>query len=310
MPDPVITKLIIKRGEEADRVTATLAAGELAYITDTKRLYTGDGSTLGGVPIPNIDNNTLVYDNNHVLGVNTTYTNALYYSKTDDATFASAVSRSINLPSDGILVGTTVSNMTVAGAISGESGITVTPVGTNPRVFNITHDNVTSADTIIDIPPDKLIDTVHVNKTGHVTSITTRNYIPPTIVLNPGLRVTDDTAYISWEHVDPNINQYTVWADPLTGTTDLSSLFDPTSPDLVLTVIGQNYIDGGNVAYVSPLSSETVYYIKVTFDHDNTTYSSNFISVSTLSAEPPVPTPTPTLTPTPTNTPTPTPTPT
>jgi len=40
--------LKIRRGTDAERLTITPAEGELIYTTDTKELYIGDGSTVGG----------------------------------------------------------------------------------------------------------------------------------------------------------------------------------------------------------------------------------------------------------------------
>jgi hypothetical protein len=39
----------IRRGTNAERLTITPAQGELIYTTDTKKLYVGDGATLGGI---------------------------------------------------------------------------------------------------------------------------------------------------------------------------------------------------------------------------------------------------------------------
>jgi hypothetical protein len=39
----------IRRGTDAQRLTVVLEQGEVAYTTDTKKLYVGDGTTLGGV---------------------------------------------------------------------------------------------------------------------------------------------------------------------------------------------------------------------------------------------------------------------
>lgn len=41
----------IRRGTNAERLTITPAQGELIYTTDTKKLYVGDGSTVGGTAI-------------------------------------------------------------------------------------------------------------------------------------------------------------------------------------------------------------------------------------------------------------------
>ena len=41
--------LLLRRGTQAERNAITPVEGELIYTTDTKRLYAGDGATLGGV---------------------------------------------------------------------------------------------------------------------------------------------------------------------------------------------------------------------------------------------------------------------
>ena len=40
--------LQVRRGTNAERLSITPLAGELIYVTDTKQLYIGDGSTVGG----------------------------------------------------------------------------------------------------------------------------------------------------------------------------------------------------------------------------------------------------------------------
>lgn len=45
-----LLKLLVRRGTDADRKNVTLSEGELGYTVDTKKLYIGDGQTLGGVP--------------------------------------------------------------------------------------------------------------------------------------------------------------------------------------------------------------------------------------------------------------------
>jgi microcystin-dependent protein len=44
-----LLKLLIRRGLDADRQSVVLTEGELGYTTDTKKLYVGDGQTLGGI---------------------------------------------------------------------------------------------------------------------------------------------------------------------------------------------------------------------------------------------------------------------
>ena len=46
-----ITKLLIRRGDTKSLTSITLDKGELGYTTDTKRLYVGDGTTEGGIPV-------------------------------------------------------------------------------------------------------------------------------------------------------------------------------------------------------------------------------------------------------------------
>lgn len=41
----------IKRGLEVNRFSIIPAAGEIIYTTDTKEIFIGDGSTVGGVPL-------------------------------------------------------------------------------------------------------------------------------------------------------------------------------------------------------------------------------------------------------------------
>jgi len=48
-----VVRLITRRGTDLERTYATLAAGELAYTIDTKRLFGGDGTTRGGTVIGN-----------------------------------------------------------------------------------------------------------------------------------------------------------------------------------------------------------------------------------------------------------------
>ncbi len=51
----LITTLIVKKGLEANRLLYTPLEGELLYTTDEKKLFIGDGITLGGNPISSSD---------------------------------------------------------------------------------------------------------------------------------------------------------------------------------------------------------------------------------------------------------------
>lgn len=50
MPDP-ITRIIFRRGTEQERGGLILNQGEPGFTIDTKRLFVGDGITVGGIPI-------------------------------------------------------------------------------------------------------------------------------------------------------------------------------------------------------------------------------------------------------------------
>lgn len=54
MPDVEIVKLKLRRGTDAQRQTVTLEQGELGYTTDGKRVWVGDGFTIGGNTVGNI----------------------------------------------------------------------------------------------------------------------------------------------------------------------------------------------------------------------------------------------------------------
>lgn len=49
-PEP-ITRIIIRRGTEAERSSVLLLQSEPGFAVDSKRLYIGDGTTYGGIPI-------------------------------------------------------------------------------------------------------------------------------------------------------------------------------------------------------------------------------------------------------------------
>ena len=49
-------KIQVRRGTDAERLTVTLDQGEPCWVTDKKRLYLGDGVTVGGVLMNPITN--------------------------------------------------------------------------------------------------------------------------------------------------------------------------------------------------------------------------------------------------------------
>jgi microcystin-dependent protein len=81
-----LLKLLVRRGDDADRQNITLSEGELGYTTDSKRLYIGDGSTQGGLITGNkflgsvADHTALVEGAVGDIAYNTT--NNILYTKT------------------------------------------------------------------------------------------------------------------------------------------------------------------------------------------------------------------------------------
>lgn len=81
-----LLKLLVRRGDDADRQNIILSDGELGYTTDSKRLYIGDGSTQGGLITGNkflgsvADHTALVEGAVGDIAYNTT--NNILYTKT------------------------------------------------------------------------------------------------------------------------------------------------------------------------------------------------------------------------------------
>ena len=55
MANITIVKLKVRRGSNAQRESIVLDQGEVGYTLDTRRLFVGDGATLGGNVIGNIN---------------------------------------------------------------------------------------------------------------------------------------------------------------------------------------------------------------------------------------------------------------
>lgn len=53
MIDRRIVGFLARRGTNAERTQVTFEPGELVYTTDTKRVYVGDGTSVGGIPVSN-----------------------------------------------------------------------------------------------------------------------------------------------------------------------------------------------------------------------------------------------------------------
>ena len=92
--------LQIRRGLESARASITPAEGEVLYVTDTKRMYIGDGSTLGGNQVggnllfPTIDNIKLGYATTATAAGTTTLTATSGYRQL----FTGSANQTIVLP--------------------------------------------------------------------------------------------------------------------------------------------------------------------------------------------------------------------
>ena len=60
--------LRLRRGTNAERLLVTPLEGELVYTTDTKKIFAGDGTTIGGTEIAGL--NSVVADTTPQLGGN------------------------------------------------------------------------------------------------------------------------------------------------------------------------------------------------------------------------------------------------
>ena len=61
MANTTITKILVRRGPEADRNDITPTMGEPVWTTDTHRLFVGDGETSGGREVIDVDDRFFVY---------------------------------------------------------------------------------------------------------------------------------------------------------------------------------------------------------------------------------------------------------
>lgn len=80
-----IIQLQLRQGPEADRLKITPLTGEIIYITDTKALYVGDGSTAGGV-VPRIPMPSAGIGENSTYPASTAFVHSLMASLSGVAT--------------------------------------------------------------------------------------------------------------------------------------------------------------------------------------------------------------------------------
>jgi hypothetical protein len=82
MIDRKIAKIKVRRGFDSERKIVMFSEGELIYVIDKKRMYIGDGTTLGGVPVSSKHFITSVEDI-----PSTAIENDIIYQKSNDTTY-------------------------------------------------------------------------------------------------------------------------------------------------------------------------------------------------------------------------------
>jgi hypothetical protein len=117
MPDITIIKLKIRRGTDNQRKTIVLEQGELGYSTDTRRVFVGDGITVGGVPVSNV-NHAPIFDQQALVAQKTAVVNDFVFAgtylyqltATDYSSLSSWARISNNLLADNVSIGYTTVN--------------------------------------------------------------------------------------------------------------------------------------------------------------------------------------------------------
>lgn len=106
MPDITIIKLKIRRGSNAQRTQVVLEQGELGYVTDTKRVFVGDGATYGGNVVGNIAHTPLLVTDSR-LGLATAMVGDIVNEK---GLLYQLTNTDYSLSSSWTFIGTTVDN--------------------------------------------------------------------------------------------------------------------------------------------------------------------------------------------------------
>ena len=112
--------LQIRRGLDSQRTSITPEAGELIYVTDSQKLYIGDGATVGGIAVTGFTTED-AYDATAQIFANGTHTNVTF-THNDVANSLSAVVSLNTLTENLDAGGFNVSNV---GDINGSGNITL-----------------------------------------------------------------------------------------------------------------------------------------------------------------------------------------
>ena len=183
MPDIKIIKLKIRRGTNAQRQSVVLEQGELGYTTDTRRVFIGDGGTLGGSSIgctahaPTITSNARLNLVNAVKGDIVSDNSLLYQLTGSDASQTSSWvfigpkvdESSITYTSSNLAVkdGGITGSKFAASAASSTGGLVAGTGGLSAKVDNSTL-IITSTNTL----SVNQIDQRHINTTAFDKGIT------------------------------------------------------------------------------------------------------------------------------------------
>lgn len=101
MPDITIIKLKIRRGTNAQRQSIVLEQGELGYTTDTRRVFIGDGTTLGGTSIGTTVHSPTVAVNGRLTLVNAVKGDIV----SDNSLLYQLTAQDVSLPSSWAFIG-------------------------------------------------------------------------------------------------------------------------------------------------------------------------------------------------------------
>lgn len=154
MPDIEIVKLKLRRGTDAQRQTITLEQGELGYTTDAKRVWVGDGFTIGGNTVGNVAhtpmyvgtrtdltdavNGDLVYEDNLLYQLSGTYASnltswAFIGTRPDDLTLEYNASNQLHIVNNGVGIAQLSSNV-----VDLSGGLAYGEFGLSARIDNST----------------------------------------------------------------------------------------------------------------------------------------------------------------------------
>jgi alpha-tubulin suppressor-like RCC1 family protein len=78
-----LLKLLVRRGSNEERKNIVLSEGELGYAVDTKKLFIGDGATVGGIPVTT----QVFYGSTSPIAYNTATTGDFAYDSTEGALY-------------------------------------------------------------------------------------------------------------------------------------------------------------------------------------------------------------------------------